>query len=239
MLRYAPCRASPVIWLVGIIVAIATIVHLSTNVIDHSARRAKHGLMSLAGSHSAIPLGAGAQEMLDQSMEWMDRFYDADAQYLSALSASGPRTHDTRASIWYACGLLARDKKGDVEEADGIIRNIIAGQYVDDPSKEWYGTYQRKPEEPDVGSSHYAGIIYGSWDPNWRGFVSSAMIVALEEFPDRLTNETQELMIESVKISTIGDTYRFGNIGIGKDNLYPAYSNPVCATTSRRAWYFD
>lgn len=53
------------------------------------------------------------------------------------------------------------------------------------------------------------------------------MIVAMEEFPHRLSDEIQDLMLDSIQAATVGDSYRFGNIGLGKDNLYPAYSNPV------------
>ena len=53
------------------------------------------------------------------------------------------------------------------------------------------------------------------------------MIVALEEFSDRLGDDIQDLMLDSIQAATVGDSYRFGNIGLGKDNLYPAYSNPV------------
>jgi len=88
-----------------------------------------------------------------------------------------------------------------------------------------YGTYQQEPEEPVVGSPNYPATIYGSWDPNWRSFVGTTFIVALEEFEYLMSEETASLILESVKNSTIGDYYRVG--GVDGDNFYPSYSNPV------------
>lgn len=90
-----------------------------------------------------------------------------------------------------------------------------------------YGTYQQSPEEPLVGSATYPASIYHTWDPNWRGFVGTTFVMALEEFPKLITKRTQELMLESLHNATKGDEYRFGNLDPKKDNLYPSYSNPV------------
>lgn len=51
------------------------------------------------------------------------------------------------------------------------------------------------------------------------------MVIILEEYGNLLKNETQELMMASLYNATVGDSYRVG--GVDKDNLYPAYSNPV------------
>lgn len=90
-----------------------------------------------------------------------------------------------------------------------------------------YGDYQKYPEEPYVGSAAYPASIYNSWDPNWRGFVGTTLILAIEEFSDLLSKNTQELILESLYNTTIGDSYRFGSLEPGKDNLFPSYSNPV------------
>lgn len=96
-----------------------------------------------------------------------------------------------------------------------------------------YGDYQKEPEEPEVGSSHYSPSIYNSWDPNWRGFIGTAFIVGLEEFASLISSEVTSLMLESLYNATVGDSYRVG--GVDGDNLYPAYTNPVSATFRR--WY--
>ena len=76
-----------------------------------------------------------------------------------------------------------------------------------------------------MGSIHYAKKIYGSFDPNWRGFVGTTLIMALEEFSGLLSNSTQTLILQSLANATVGDSYRVG--GVDSDNLYPSYSNPV------------
>lgn len=63
-------------------------------------------------------------------------YYDADAGYLFSLSAKA-LTHVTRASAWYASGLLARNEGDDVEHAAKIIRNVIDGQHKN-ISSQWY-----------------------------------------------------------------------------------------------------
>jgi hypothetical protein len=70
----------------------------------------------------------GARQLLKESMDWMDMYYDADAGYLYSLSAAA-LTHETRASSWYAAGLLARNEGDDVEQAVKIVENIIEGQH--------------------------------------------------------------------------------------------------------------
>lgn len=96
-----------------------------------------------------------------------------------------------------------------------------------------YAAYQKEPEEPYVGSPHYPAKIYNSWDPNWRGFVGTTLIMAIEEYPSIISKPTQKLILQSLYNTTKGDEYRFGNTDNTKDNLYPAYSNPVSGRTTQ------
>lgn len=93
-----------------------------------------------------------------------------------------------------------------------------------------YGDYQKYPEEPYVGSSVYPADIYDSWDPNWRGFIGTTLIIAFEEYGHLLSDPTKDLMLESLHNATKGDEYRVG--GVDDDNLYPSYSNPVSTSGS-------
>ncbi|KAL9108616.1 MAG: hypothetical protein Q9227_006562 [Pyrenula ochraceoflavens] len=176
-----------------------------------------------ASSVSSLPLPA--QSLFNQSIAWLDTFFDDNVGYLHNLDAQSALHHDTRSSVWYAVGLLARDGNlgADRQNALRIIRNVVQGQYKD-PSEQWFGDYQQSPEEPYVGSPAYPAKIYGSWDPNWRGFVGTTFIVMLEEFDDLIDEETRTLMVDSLRNATIGDSYRDG--GVDGDNLYPAYTNP-------------
>jgi hypothetical protein len=85
-------------------------------------------------------------------------------------------------------------------------------------------------EEPYVGSPLYPAKIYGSFDPNWRGFVGTTLIMIMEEFENLLSKSTQGLILASLHNATRGDEYRVG--GIDGDNLFPSYSNPVSANFS-------
>jgi hypothetical protein len=97
-----------------------------------------------------------------------------------------------------------------------------------------YADYQKYPEEPTVGTEQYAPTIYNSWDPNWRGFVGTTLVVMLEEFSHLLPQDVQTYMVESLYNTTIGDSYRVG--GVDDDNLYPAYSNPSIMRAFVSGW---
>ena len=110
--------------------------------------------------------------MVEDSMEWMDRFYDPKISQLYDLDSKAAMNHETLASTWYAVGLLARNGDGDASRAEDVIRYVIKDQH-DNPKDLWYGDYTREPEEPTVGTAWYPARMYGSWDPNWRGFVGA------------------------------------------------------------------
>ncbi|KAI8244625.1 hypothetical protein K4K57_002095 [Colletotrichum sp. SAR 10_99] len=185
-------------------------------------------LLALAGTATASSyvanLSTNAQGLLNESMAWMDQYYDRSAGYLYDFGSASALRHETRSSVWYALGLLARNNGDDAAEAEKIITNTIAGQFKVE-SEQWYGDYQKYNGEPYVGSENYPSSIYNSWDPNWRGFVGTTLIMALEEFPHLLSNDTQDLILASLHNTTKGDEYRVG--GVDDDNLYPAYSNPA------------
>ncbi|KAL5120848.1 hypothetical protein ACEQ8H_001329 [Pleosporales sp. CAS-2024a] len=175
---------------------------------------------------------AFSANLLHESMNWMDMFYDRQRGYLFNLDAAA-LTHETRSSAWYAAGLLARNQADDVEQAVKIAKNIIGAQF-NNVSQQWYGDYQIYPEQPTVGTAQYQPDIYNSWDPNWRGFVGTTFIVMLEEFAHLLPADVQEYMMQSLYNTTIGDSYRVG--GVDDDNLYPAYSNPSIMRALVSGW---
>ncbi|KAI1082529.1 hypothetical protein F5B20DRAFT_597495 [Whalleya microplaca] len=178
-------------------------------------------------------LSLNAQQLLNESMGWMDTWYDSNVGYLYDVAGNAALRHETRSSAWYALGLLARNEDSDVQEAERIIVNLISAQFKNE-SDQWYGDYQVYPEEPLVGSPNYAPSIYSSWDPNWRGFVGTTLVMIIEEFSDLLSNDTQELILDSLATATFGDSYRVG--GVDGDNLYPAYSNPAIMRAFVSGW---
>lgn len=104
-----------------------------------------------------------AQGLFNESMTWMDGYYDRRNGYLYEVGGASALRHETRSSGWYAISLLARNAPGDVAEAEKIITNTIHGQYKN-PSEQWYAEYQQEPEEPYVGSLAYPAKIYRTWD---------------------------------------------------------------------------
>lgn len=68
-------------------------------------------------------------------MDWLDLYYDNEKGYLFSLD-SAALTHDTRASAWYAAGLLARNEADDAEQAVRIVQNIIGAQFKNE-SQQW------------------------------------------------------------------------------------------------------
>ncbi|KAK7915094.1 hypothetical protein PG985_012797, partial [Apiospora marii] len=191
------------------------------------------GLPALSSASYVTSMSPNAQGLLNESMAWMDTFYDRDLGYLYDVEGGAALRHETRSSAWYAVGLLARNEKDDAKEAEHIITNIIGAQFSN-VSQQWYGGYQKYPEEPEVGTEAYPASIYNSWDPNWRGFVGTTFVVMLEEFPELIGDAVQELMLESLHNATVGDSYRVG--GVDDDNLYPSYSNPALMRAFVSGW---
>ncbi|KAI1122990.1 hypothetical protein F5Y10DRAFT_252866 [Nemania abortiva] len=190
------------------------------------------GLLRVCSASYVSSMSQNAQELLNQSMSWMDSFYDSDAGYLYDVDGSAALRHETRSSVWYALGLLARNHGSDVHEAEKVIRNVVGAQFQNE-SQQWYGDYQKYPEEPMIGDV-YPPSIYNSWDPNWRGFIGTTLVIMMEEFSHLLSHKTQTLIIQSLADATVGDSYRVG--GVDDDNLYPSYSNPSIMRAFVSGW---
>lgn len=174
-----------------------------------------------------------ARSLFTDSMAFLDRYWDSRYGYLLDVSAAAALRHETRTSSWYAIGLLARNEGDDVANAERIIKAVIGGQHKD-PNDQWFGTYEKYPEEPKVGTPTYPAEIYGSYDPNWRGFIGTGLMIGIEEYPHLLSFEVKDLIMESMRNVTIGDSYRVG--GVDGDNLYPAYSNPSLMRALTTGW---
>ncbi|KAF2770373.1 hypothetical protein EJ03DRAFT_350452 [Teratosphaeria nubilosa] len=169
-------------------------------------------------------------------MAYLDYWWDPVAGYVfdeSDQNDMNALRHETRTSVWYAVGLLARNEGDDVVNAERVLTQVIQGQYKDE-NEQWFATYTQEPEEPMVGAPEYPPEIYQSWDPNWRGFIGTSLIIALEEYSHLLNNDVQELVLESLVNNTIGDSWRVG--GVDGDNLYPCYSNPSIMRAFVASW---
>lgn len=96
--------------------------------------QASHCVAASSRGKHALPYDA--QQLLNESMSWMDTFYDPYAGYLYDLSATTALRHETRSSVWYALGLLARNEQDDAQHASQIITNVIEAQFKD-PAEQW------------------------------------------------------------------------------------------------------
>ncbi|KAK1467656.1 hypothetical protein CCUS01_07187 [Colletotrichum cuscutae] len=195
------------------------------------------GLLSALGLKqraTAVELSGFTKDLFTESMDFLDKIYDPAAGYLHFFYyplAAGK--HETRSSVWYATGLLQRNIGDDVAHATKIIKNVIRDQKKI-PEEQWYGDYTVYPEEPTVGTAAYPKSIYNTWDPIWRGFIGTTLIVIYEEFRHLLSSDVQDLILESMYNNTIGDSYRVG--GVDDDNLYPSYSNPAIMRAIATGW---
>lgn len=98
------------------------------------------GIMALAASSvtassHVASMPVHAQGLLNESMAWMDQYYDRSAGYLYDFGASSALRHETRSSIWYALGLLARNEGDDAAQAERIITNTIGAQFKAEPEQ--------------------------------------------------------------------------------------------------------
>src|SRR5208283_324449 len=154
------------------------------------------------------------------SMEWGDRYYDAQAKLCRmplspAYSDLRPAPHlMVRESAWYAV-LLLRDKAGDRERAAQILDVVLNAQYHE-PGKPWDGTFRRTPAEPEPGPD---AVIWRAYDPNWREFVGTTFTVILNEYPDRVSAELRKRMIDAIDDAVAGE--------MKQGRLVPTYTNPA------------
>ncbi len=126
--------------------------HLTPN------RLLAYGLLA-AQSVNAVCLSGHAKQMFDESMDFLDTIYDRSASYLYYFYyplAAGP--HETRSSVWYATGLLQRNRGDDVEQAIKIVKNVIRDQEKN-TTVQWFGDYTVYPEQPTVGSPAYDPVV--------------------------------------------------------------------------------
>ena len=186
-----------------------------------------------ASSASATPrhpdvssLNKNSREIFLTSMQWADKYYDAQARLVAAPPASVyseelhvpqhfPAHLMVRESTWYALGLLLRDGKGDRERAADILRVVLDQQYHE-PGKVWDGTFRRTPAEPEPGAN---AVMWRAYDPNWREFVGTTLAIVLLEYPDRIPAELRPRMIQAIDDAVAGETKQ--------GRLAPTYTNPA------------
>lgn len=134
-------------------------------------------------------LNANARTWLDAGMTWADQYWDEDAGLLWTKPSSKrqydlnvpDRLHLVRDTVWYVTGLLMR---GDHDRAYKAIETVLRYQF-DQPDAVYHGTFKRAPQEPNPPHNPTEWYDY---DPNWREFICTILLMLMEEFdlPDSL-----------------------------------------------------
>src|SRR3972149_2974568 len=94
-------------------------------------------------------LDANVQDLFVASMRWMESNWDEAAGVLWGAEGAQllPPHHSIRGSVWYAFGLLMRNRPEDNARAVRVIETILTYQF-DTPDRVFHGTFFRAPEEP-------------------------------------------------------------------------------------------
>jgi len=164
-------------------------------------------------------LAPQARDLLERSVAWMDRYWDAECGLLWSMGdISDPQSNDhapyhiVRESAWYALGLLMRDRDGDTGRAVQALEAILPHQF-DEPGKVYHGTFYRAPEEPHPPEP---AIEWQHYDPNWREFIITTVSVILSEYESRLPRGPVERIDLAIRKAVEGALAR---------PLRPGYTN--------------
>src|SRR5580692_6547193 len=103
-------------------------------------------------------LDVNSRQLFEDAMRWGDEAWDPHVQLCKApvnIRTDGSpvegQTGDSfmvRNTVWYALGLLLRDKPGDRDRPASAIRVILNAQYHE-PDKPWDGTFRLTPTDPE------------------------------------------------------------------------------------------
>jgi hypothetical protein len=146
------------------------------------------------------------QKWFGESMSRMDAHWDETAGLMGAHGY-----YPIRENAYYAAGLLFRSASGDVARAEVILGGVLKAQYRE-PGNDFYGTFRRVPtEQPPPEAKPWR-----HYDPNWREYVGTTLILILEEFGARLSNERVAAIREAVRVAGAGAFIR---------NVKPDYTN--------------
>jgi hypothetical protein len=146
-------------------------------------------------------------ELAVATVAWSDQWFDAAVGLLwnppgSFGGAVADRSvHLIPQSAWYAFGLLDRAAPGDVERAETVIGTLLDHQY-DRPGAIWHGTFSRFAEWPEPGDD---AVEWDDYDPNWRQFVGTALLLALRRAESVLAADLVARIDRSLRLAVEGE----------------------------------
>lgn len=117
----------------------------------------------------------------DTCMHLLDRWFDPN-ELLTRPPNVG--NHDTRASVYYALGLLRRES-GTVDERAEAILNAVCARQWHCPGRPQHGTFAKFPAE---FVDRPCMRTWRDFDPNWREFIGTAFILLLDRYRARLSS---------------------------------------------------
>ncbi|MCU1322567.1 MAG: hypothetical protein JWM43_2216 [Acidobacteriaceae bacterium] len=162
-------------------------------------------------------LSSNARELFTDSIRTADASFDPTVHLLRKPRdphGNAVGTYMVRESSWFALGLLLRDAVGDRAQAATILDTVLAQQYTD-PTKKWFGSFKRSPEEPTPTPTNQTH--YEAYDPNWRVFIGTTFEMILIEFPDRIPAPLATRLYQAIDNAIAGEA--------NEHRLTPAYSN--------------
>jgi hypothetical protein len=175
-------------------------------------------------------LPPAARDLLERSVAWMDRYWDAEVGLLWAMpdvadphGAEHAPYHLVRESAWYALGLLMRDREGDAARAIQALTAILPCQF-DEPGKVYHGAFYRAPEEPHPPEPP---IVWKHYDPNWREFIITTIALILSEYEDRLPRSLVDKIDVAIRRAVAGALAR---------GLSASYSNIALMHAHMLVW---
>ncbi|MEU7004976.1 hypothetical protein [Nonomuraea sp. NPDC046570] len=144
--------------------------------------------------------GWNARRMTASVTRWMDTLWDREVRLLRSPNAVTGQAHLVRETAWYAVGLLSRSRTGDEERAVAALAAVLAQQY-DAPGTSHHGTWRRVADEPEPAPDAGRDRDY---DPNWREFVGSALLLLLHGFEPRLPGELVGRIDHALRLAAEG-----------------------------------
>lgn len=154
----------------------------------------------------------------------MSPLYDEAAGLLWSPEHMGER-HLVRESAWYALGLVIRHQladehdRGDLSRAARLVDSVLNEQWHA-PGCAWHGSFRRAPEEPDPPAD---AVIWRDYDPNWRQFIGTTLLLLLRLEGDRALSPLADRMTEAITQCVMGEP---------RDRVSPSYTNIALM----RAW---
>jgi hypothetical protein len=165
-----------------------------------------------------------ATELVAFSVGWTDRWYDPASHLLwnppGSFAGELPdvSVHLLPTSAWYAFGLLERGAAGDRDRAVAVLDAVLDAQY-DRPGTVWHGTFSRFAEWPEPGDGNDA-IEWFDYDPNWRQFIGTTLLLTLRHHEADLPAELLVRIDRALRLAVEGETdrvdARYTNIALMK-----------------------